>query len=94
MTPLFENKKSFTVELFNCCAGQNVYARLLVVGLLANVLTRKTRTQVSDTSMSLAVLLKQIIKPILLHNLLRSVSDTNQIGGKIKLNCLVQPKLI
>jgi len=56
------------------------------------------RTQVSGTSISVSVLSNQIycknIKTILLHNFLRSVSDTSQIGGKIKLNYLVRPKLI
>jgi len=52
-------------------------------------LNRKTWMQVSDTSMSVSVLLKQIIKTMLLYNYLTSFSDTSQIGGKIKINCLV-----
>jgi len=32
-----------------------------------------------------SILSKQIIKTILLYNFLRSVSDTSQTGGKIKL---------
>ena len=31
---------------------------------------------------------------LVLYTFLRSVSDTSEIGGKIKLHCLVRPKLI
>ena len=57
-------------------------------------LNRKTRTQVSDISISVSILSKQIIETILLYNFLGSVSDTSQVGAKIKLNCLVRPELI
>jgi len=70
----------------------DAYSETIEASFNSTQLNRKTRMQVSNTSMSISILSKQIIKTVLLYNFLRSVSNTSQFGGKI--NCLMRPKLI
>ena len=60
------------------CIARYHYSRH---GLQLNSIQQETRTQVTDTFMSISILSNQIMKTIWLYNFFRSVSDISQIGG-------------
>jgi len=79
---LFFGLFQYVIALFvNDCHRRN---RNTVIWQCIIQLNRKTWMQVSDTSVVCISIIKANSKNNILNNFLRSISDTSQIGSKIK----------